>query len=220
MIIIEGPDNTGKSTLVAHLEQSCGLPTAPSSKLSKKERNSAEFRSQEAVRDRVWEAVYHMVGGWEAPCLHDRLFFSELIYSHVYGRECAFNFYESRHICRLMQACHIPVIFCIPPFKVLMKEFLGAEQMEGLPEHIKDVYNGYVLLAKNMSRRKIKGVTNRDQPFDYNFPKVYLYDYTRGGHKQKIENIVKDYIRIRKMRSGGWYEGPADNTFGRNRIAI
>src|ERR1044072_1773892 len=165
MIVVEGPDGGGKTRLAKYLSERCKIPQAYTSQLSNKERNDPAFRSEQAVRDRVYGAVYSMVTGVDAPEIWDRLFFSEIIYSDVMERECAFVFMEQRHICRLMNACEIPVIFCMPPFKEVAKNLLKTDQWDEAAEKQRQIYNAYISLIFGMSRKKIKGVTNRDQPY-------------------------------------------------------
>jgi hypothetical protein len=212
LILIEGPDGGGKSTLCEYLSERLGLPLSPASQLSKKERNDAEFRSEEAVRERVYEGIFKMVGGAYKPEIHDRLFISELIYSDVFGRDPAFTWMESRHIFRLMVACEIPVIFCIPPFQEVKKTVGGTDQMEGALDNLMKIYNHYVMMAKFMHRKKIKGVTNRGRPFDYAYPQVTLYDYTKPSHQEKVLKVCSDYVIKRKKRGGGWYDDKPERT--------
>lgn len=214
MIIVEGPDGAGKTRLCKYLSETCNIPLNEASYLSKKERNDPEFRSGPAVRERVYSAVYAMVTGVDAPEIHDRLFFSDLIYRDVLGGEPALVYMEQRHVCRLMQACEIPVIFCMPPFKMIAKNLLKTDQWDQAAENQRKIYNNYVMMAKQMSRRKIKGVTNRDQPYDYAYPKVWIYNYTRPDHLAKVTGVVKDYLLRRRARSGGWYEGVAPKVPG------
>jgi hypothetical protein len=209
MIIVEGPDGGGKSTLVNFLHEKTGMPLSPDSMLSDVERNDPEFRSQEAVRDRVYQSILSSVGGAEAPEIHDRMFYSELIYSHAYGRECAFTWGEQQHICRVLIACRCPVFFCIPPLTELRKKVFASDHMEGVVENIIKIYNSYVMIAKFSTRKRIKGVTNRDQPYDYSWPRIYPYDYTNKKHKDRALRLTMEYIDLRKRRGGGWYEGPA-----------
>ncbi len=209
IVIVEGPDGAGKSTLVDALTQVTGLELSPASKLSKKERNEPGFRAEGAVRERVWQSVCDAVTGADAPVIHDRLFFSELIYSEVLGRQCAFPEYEARHILRLMNACRVPIIFCLPPFKEVSKAMLKTEQLDGAMENLQQIYNYYVLFAKFMKRGERKGYTNKGLPLDYTYPPVIIHNYTKPGSRDRVVEKVQKYINDRKLRSGGWYEGKA-----------
>ena len=209
MIVVEGPDGGGKSTLCKYLHERTGLALSAHSRLSKAERNDPWYRSQEAVRERVYQSVLSMVAGSDAPEIHDRLLYSELIYSSVFKREPAFTYDESIHLLRCFNACRIPVFFCIPPWADIRKGIRSSDHIDGAVQNLANIYNGYVMWAKFASRKRRKGITNRDQAFDYNQPRVILYDYNKPEHKERALTIVQQYVVLRKRRSGGWYEGPA-----------
>lgn len=207
MIVVEGPDSGGKSTLCKRLSEALELPLSPHSLLTPKQRNDPAYRTNEVVRERVWTHVFQMVTGTEIPYIHDRLFFSELVYSDIFEREPAFTWGEQRHILRLMNACEIPIIFCMPPYRELQKHFVADGEMDGVPEKIKEVWDRYLLFLRVMQRKRIKGITNRDQPYDYMYPPAILYNYTKKTDFDKVLHSCKEYIRRRKNRGGGWYEG-------------
>jgi hypothetical protein len=120
------------------------------------------------------------------------------------NREPCFDFHESRHYSRILSALEVPVIFCLPPFREIQKQMLQTEQWDEAAQRILDIYNKYKLIAKFMSRQKIKGITNRDQPYDYNQPKV-ISTITLGltqGHCDERE--VMRYLGKRALRSKGW----------------
>jgi NTP pyrophosphatase (non-canonical NTP hydrolase) len=187
MIIVEGPDGAGKTTLIRYLHKQLDIELSEHSRLSSAERNDPSYRDPKNVRKRYYKALTREVVGVKPPELHDRLFYSELVYNEVLGnREPCFDFHESRHYSRILSALEVPVIFCLPPFREIQKQMLQTEQWDEAAQRILDIYNKYKLIAKFMSRQKIKGITNRDQPYDYNQPKVILYDYTRPDSKDIV----------------------------------
>ena len=218
MIIVEGPDGGGKSTLTKHLHKKYGVALSSSSQLSSQDRNDKSFRSPGAVRDRVYRAVLREATGRKGPELHDRLFFSELIYADVYGRDPCFNFAEQRHICRMMVAFENPVIFCLPPQEEILKKILATDQMEGVHENFSKIYSRYVLMmsmsdetrtgdwgGKMRAANDKTGVgVGKRMRRELNVPRLIHYDYTNQQHLDKIHGVVEKYLSKRALRGVGW----------------
>jgi hypothetical protein len=203
LIVIEGADGSGKSTLVQQLHKELGIDLSPESKLSKAERNDGSYRDSGSVRLRTYKALTREVVGRKPPCLYDRLFFSELIYSSVYGRECAFTNGEQLHITRTMNACKVPVVFCRPPWEEVDKHVL-ADEGETTGKNAL-VYQKYIDWGEVFMRR---GKNNREfrlgLPHDYAFPPVIWFDYTNPKDYGKVKTEILKYLSYRALRSSGW----------------
>lgn len=207
MIVVEGPDGAGKSTLCKHLSKRFGLPLSEHSRLSSAERNDPSFRSPEASRNRTYSCLLRAITGRHKCEIHDRYFYSEMVYTEVIKeRECVFEFGEQRHISRMLMGLECPVIFCLPPWEEVAKQRYNADQWDEAIKRLNDTYNTYVLLAKFMSRRKVKGVTNRDQPYDYNQPLVIKYNFKRPSDLDVVEDVVEKYLIRREARTRSWHE--------------
>jgi hypothetical protein len=215
VIIVEGPDGGGKTTLVRRLHEDLGIALSEETKFTKAQRNDPSFRSPENVRLRVYRALLREVAGRKEPLLYDRLFFADLIYSDVYKRTGAFSYHEQVHIGRTMNACKTPVVFCVPPFEHIQKQNLSVDEeqgMEGLQQKIADVYNGYMSLgtlfmARKREFKELKGKSGGAMartPRDYALPPVIWYDYTNGESYGLVKTAVMKYLSYRALRSINW----------------
>lgn len=117
-----------------------------------------------------------------------------------------------------MNACKIPIIFCLPPFREVSKAMLHTEQLDGAMQRLADIYNYYVLFAKFMQRGQRKGYSNKGLPVEYTYPPVIIHNYTKEGSRDRVIERVQRYIHDRKLRSGGWYEGTVSNRDKQGRM--
>lgn len=213
MIIIEGPDGGGKSTLVKRLHKDLGIELSKNSTLSKAERNDPSYREPNAVRVRTYKGLLREVAGRKPPLIYDRFFFSELIYSEAYGRAIAFNWSEQVHIGRCLNAFKCPVVFCVPPLEDVLKLNLKTDEEEGmdsLTNKITQVYNSYVSMGTLfMSRTRDKkplgrGTLGDRTARDYALPPVWWYDYNKKQDYDNIKTVVLKYLSYRTLRSAPW----------------
>lgn len=214
MIIIEGPDGGGKSTLVKRLHEDLGIELSPEAQLSKAERNDPAFRGKDAVIKRTYVGLIREVVGRKSPLLYDRFFFSELIYSEAYGRKVAFTYSEQVHIGRCLNAFKVPVVFCVPPLPDILKKNLKVDEeqgMDSLSAKITQVYNTYVSMGKLfMSRNRdltpFPGKVDRARTkIDYALPPVLWYDYNKEADYSRIKTEVMKYLAYRAQRSANWH---------------
>jgi thymidylate kinase len=118
------------------------------------------------------------------PVIHDRLFFSELVYGEVLRGGACFNWAEQKHVLRVLTAISPPIIFCIPPLEAIHAKIYGADQMEGATEKIDKIYAKYAALS-TLTR-----------------PAIIRYDYTRGpAAKAKVVKAVTAYLERRNKRA-------------------
>lgn len=215
MVIIEGPDGGGKSTLVKRLHEDLGIELSPEALLTKAERNDPSYRSKDAVRKRIYVALLREVVGRKSPMLYDRLFFSELIYSEAYGREVAFSYHEQVHIGRCLNAFKVPVVFCVPPLEDILKKNLKVDEeqgMDSLSAKITQVYSTYLamgslLMARSRTKKPMMGrhgLGDRTAR-DYALPPVIWYDYNKGEDYGRIKTEVMKYLAYRAQRSTNWH---------------
>lgn len=136
MIIIEGPDGAGKSTLVRHLKSRFNMLEG--------ERATADRNLLwKVTRQDTYTALAEAVRAHERPRIWDRLFFSELVYSPTMGRVCEFKPGEQDVIRRLIAALGVPVIVCYPPLAVTVENTLRDDQMEGVKPNIEKIWRAY-----------------------------------------------------------------------------
>lgn len=181
MIIVEGSDGAGKSTLVANLAEDLELGIG---------QRATKDRSKlyEVTQQDTYTALGAAVKADENPQIWDRLFFSEMVYAPIVGRDCEFSHEEQVFIKRVLGAMGCPLILCMPPFGVVKKNVEAAEQMEGVKEGLDHIYACY----REMSN-----------PAQW----VLHYDYTgtetAANFKtySQIVEVCKHYIEHRKRRS-------------------
>lgn len=138
MIIIEGPDNSGKSTLGTQLSDALGIPlrhsVRPAPEWSHRqcfEHSARQLRPQRAILDRVYAI-------------------SENIYGPICRKENGLGDNAKK---ALMDLYHRPylVIFCRPPVRDILANG-EREQMEGVLENHHDLIRGYDRLMEDMVR--------------------------------------------------------------------
>ena len=181
MLIIEGPDGAGKTTLAKKLSEDLGIDLSKYSRLTQEERNKLSRAG--SVKPRVYGALGVAVAGRKDPVIHDRMFFSELVYGQVLRGSSVFSFQEERMVLDILHAMGVPVIFCLPPVRDVYDNLGANEQMEGVRENIDKIYKGYEALA-GLAR-----------------PKPHVYDYTRGpAAYARILGVCVDYVANRRRR--------------------
>lgn len=185
MIIVEGPDGAGKSTLVEQLVDDFGFVVG--------ERATTDRdKLYEVTRQDTYCALGLEVEGNAdtTPRIWDRLFFSEMIYSPVMGRKCQFSSEEQTFIKRVINAIACPVIMCYPTWEVVKENAEAEHQMEGVNENLRAIYEAYRTVCQGMSW-------------------VIWYDYTGktkhgvGGYKdyEYLKEDIHHYLEHRYKRS-------------------
>jgi len=182
MIVVEGPDGCGKTTLVNQISVDCRLRVGA--------RNTAD-------RDNIWktskqdtyEALAEAVEGNEAPVVWDRLGpFSDPVYSRVLGHPPQFKSEEIQFTSAIFKALRCPIIICIVPLEVAQGNAETTHQMKGVHEnfaHIHGKYGGLFLAMRS-------------------WPNTHAYNYRiKGAYDELLENVIRPYLRRRKDREWG-----------------
>lgn len=175
MIVVEGCDGTGKSTLVNQLVSQLGIQVG--------QRGTADRdKLYEVTRQDTYNALAHAVRGKDSPLIWDRLFFSEPIYSRVMKRECEFDLGERKFIQSVLHALRCPVIFCWVPLDTVEENLEGTHQMEGVNENVPFIHGAYESIAKSF-----EGAT--------------IYDYrVEGAYQALLDQTIRPYLRRRQDR--------------------
>lgn len=194
MVIVEGPDGAGKTTLVRKLmadvpELRIGERGTKDRKLLYTVTVPDTYRALEhAVRGKGWQTDHGV--GPDPVYIWDRLFYSEFAYAPLGmpPREPMFNLSQKVHIRRIIEALRCPVILCLPPLLDVKRNVLVEEQMPGVLDKVEQIYNEYQAMLE-----------------DGHLPQqTIVYDYTREDHRERymlILAIIYTYIKMRRERA-------------------
>lgn len=167
MIIVEGPDGAGKSTLVERLQLDTGLPLH--------ERASDSLTGP--VSD-LWGWVCRDLGSWDTQplALYDRHpMISEYVYGPITRGKLPMGFIgaSSRKMLQQLQQQAL-VIFCLPaPYEVITNVRGAGGQMSGVVDNIRAIYHTYAGTQSNWGGWSVH------------------YDYTRESGKGSYETVLR-----------------------------
>lgn len=187
MIILEGPDGAGKTTLCEKLQDEFGLVVGI---------RGTKDRTQ-LYKYTVTDTFRAIRGCFEfgtPPVLWDRLYYSELVY-YLYrpvtedseSRLCQFNGPQRAFVERTIEAVQCPVILCLPPEEVVLANVLqeDRQEMEGIKENITKIYHRYEKLWLSLIFP----------------PQVTSYDYTKPDAERGVFETVSHYLLTHKERA-------------------
>lgn len=185
MLIVEGPDGAGKTTLVNRLNEMYGLTVGA--------RGTTD-------RDLLWtvtvpdtmRAMGMAVGGTLSPKIWDRLYYSDFVYASLGAtpRPVAFNPSQQVHVDKIIEALRCPIIVCLPPWEVVQANGGTKHEMPGVLANLERIYREY--------HRMTYAVGDARKAFpDHRV----VYDYTDDGESWEIVmNEVEDYLDERQER--------------------
>lgn len=162
VIVVEGPDGGGKSTLIDNLRLSC-------SRHYVNLRRSGPPKMLEEIKSVVrWVEKFDPDGLGPTPLILDRHpFISEAIYGPVLrGNSLLVDYYTmhdlEHHFCRFVDR----IIYCRPPTSVIMQKMQDNPQLRGVVENIEEITRQYDHTMKLISHWGVK---------------VFDYDWTVGA---------------------------------------
>lgn len=177
MIIVEGPDGAGKTTLVDEICQTFSLERG--------ERGTSDrSKLYEVVVPDTYRAITDAVKASEPARVWDRIYYSELVYYPITTGKSQFSSGQRRLIERLIADLEIPVILCIPPLQECMDNVANDTD----PAHKKfndalpQVYEGYHDIMAFMPEHTL------------------VYDYTQEPSPQRILDAIEEYLNMRLER--------------------
>lgn len=166
-IIVEGPDGSGKTTLVNQLVIETKYKRAP--RFSHSTGGPMEFLYEATITDMKAQRSERLI--------YDRYpSISEPIYATTLeGRTLDKRFHSPEYIqARQKFYTHAHLIICLPPFEVVKSMVQSSDQLEGVKEKIAELYGSYDIFAATIERI---------------FPgKLTVYDRTRD----KLSELLKE----------------------------
>lgn len=161
MIIVEGPDGAGKTTLIKTLVEATGLPVAP----------RVVSKDAEAMVDLVKWTEDNVQAGFQ-PLIFDRhRLISEPIYGPVLRAELTPEFMDTEWFYTQLDnlyACNPFIIYCLPSIHTVWANIMSNDDnaiFHSRMGTIQAIYGAY--LNKGMTESIFR---NRTFTFDYNDP--------------------------------------------------
>lgn len=188
MIVVEGPDGAGKTVLVGQLTKD--FPRLKMAVDVWEKRGEADKHKEErrisTVRQRTYTAIGEAFKGTK-PLIHDRLFYSEMVYGPLLRNYVKFHPMEAEFIHRAFLTLQCPIVICLPPFTVVENNVHNTQDhLDGVNERIEELYGGYLAHVADLMQTEANFV---------------VYDYTRGekDYDPLVERIER-YLEARRTR--------------------
>lgn len=175
MIIVEGMDNTGKTTLVEELQQLYPKLTYRPSIGNKHDLNQ--------IKEQAYEEAYTPM----PLVLADRSrIISEFIYNPILNaRPIAYPWGQYMDLVKSFVRGHHLVIFCHRPLHELMKTFDSREQLAGVKENAAKIFKAY---------EEVEGMFRFLFRVSNSGSEVHDYDYADGVSHTLAVTKTKRYI--------------------------
>lgn len=189
MVIVEGPDGAGKTTLCNRLAEDFPLEVMDW---------QVELGiSRDDLKDNPTRRYYYALReefvdeNLLPDVIHDRFFFSSLVYGPLMQGNIQMAEEDRKIISRTILAIACPLIVCMPPKPVVVDNVRGeGHQLEGVAEIIEDVYDAYLALMRSEA-----------------YPFVMYYDYTDTMNRpnyhayEELKIRVQNYMDRRARRT-------------------
>lgn len=188
MIIIEGCDNTGKTTLADTL-----IRTFP--QLHKGQRRQGPQKNKQLFMDDLWEILGSSFDD-TALTVYDRLYFSELVYGKVLRGNVIVTPPEKKIIEELIKNRHQPlIIYCYLDAPAIRETFHEREQLSGVWENVEELVNEYNKVFMDW----------------VDYQNFYIYDYRNPLSVAQVMRIAEAYVDHHVRRIPHWKEYSANS---------
>lgn len=180
MIVVEGPDGAGKTSLIDEMKDRfkhrLRSPVLGYSRqeLSKRDIVGRSYRALRIEMDCDAESL-----------IHDRLFFSELVYSKALDRECQFSHIQRDFVLGMLSLMQVPIIICMPPYNAVYDN--TRDEPEKVKRALPEIYDKY---KGTLDHLRDEGIYN-----------VVHYDYTDVATKEVAIKAISDHFDKRVSRA-------------------
>ena len=179
MIIVEGPDGAGKTTLIKNiLDAYPDLEVAP--RVVSKETNDLTDLQQ-------W-VDHNLAEGFQYKLFDRHRLISEFIYGPTLRKEQRPGFTSGVWVHGSLRRFYLlkpVIIYCLPPLEVVRQNVTGDPDNVQVAEHIEQIYTAYL-------ERASLDVINAG---------ALIYDFTRDGVEQNPLGILHHYINRANERA-------------------
>lgn len=183
MIIVEGPDNSGKSTLITYLSQRFGLKKFKNIR-SGPPVNAADLYSR--TRYMVEQCIKTRSNNF----ILDRLnLISETIYGPICrGKDLWQSIYKDKQdLLTSISNMHPFYIYCRPPIEKILDMSTHQEKEYDTPEHLMKV-NGEL-------KSIIQAYDNYFASFEGDYYHFHKYDYTKESSLELLITKLQEYLK-------------------------
>jgi hypothetical protein len=196
MIIIEGPDGAGKTTLKDEILNRYPQRVKEGTRGTKDRSKLYEVTVPDTFRAinmaiRATGTSFGPIGGEPRVHVWDRLFFSDMVYAPIQGRPCQFSPGQQHFIRDILETIDCPIILCLPPFEVVKENAQVHEQMTGVNENLKTIWTSYANMYWQMPNQTV------------------IYDYTGSRDdlldEHELYKMIDRYLHERSKRE--WSQG-------------
>lgn len=177
MIIVEGPDGAGKTTLINKLVKGTGLPVAP----------RVVSKDAEAMTDLVAWTEENVKKGWQNVIFDRHRLISEPIYGPVLRPEFEPKFDDQGWLHSMYHEFYMGVrplvIYCLPSFDVVWENVKDdpSNRVVGQRQQLRAIYGAY------LNRAMVEQLFN---------PSTFLYDYTDSSAPMLDSYFVSTIKRL------------------------
>lgn len=167
-IVVEGPDGAGKSTLIEGLLWKFPELTVV--------RNNAEDRQD---FERWWPEVLGRNHAFPEVPIHDRFFYSELVYGPVIRGHVKVREALVKQVQTFLRSDSL-LVYARPPYELIRESVARSTHMKGVVEHLYDLVSAYDVLFNYEA--------------SYYGRRYYTYDYSSSVEPAAVLETVQGYL--------------------------
>lgn len=169
MIVVEGPDGAGKTTLINKLSEQFSLPVAP----------RVVTKGAEAMVDLKTWTEDNVARGWQSTLFDRHRLISEPIYGSVLRKRAEPGFGDPFWLFSMYRMfymhCRPIIIYCLPPFQVVQEHVMA--DTENQPEKVRtQIAKLYMLYSAKAASDAV-------------LANALIYDYTTTNERQLFRTI-------------------------------